>query len=222
MKNTKKTVTAVCIAIAILAVIIIAVILGRHLLSVISARLTGDDSYEDWEDEPQNSDDWLYEDYEYGTTIYAFQKDGQTYLVNGSDIINTGETLEDGCFYKIKADAKILNGGVAGYYNYPEIERVISCEEISPLDMDLPSITEQRYGLILIGDYADGDVLLNDYYDIAVWKDGEWVWHYDDRLERDDGTMLLFREGVSEEEAQNGIESGVLACEDYMLLPSEE
>ena len=50
-----------------------------------------------------------------------------------------------------------------------------------------------------IGDYADGDILLNGYYDKSVWKDGKWVWDYDDKIEREDGTELLCRKGVSED-----------------------
>jgi hypothetical protein len=60
--------------------------------------------------------------------------------------------MKDGGFYKLTADVKYLNGGVAGYVNYPDIKNVSNCEEISPLDLHLPSITEKRYGLCLIGD----------------------------------------------------------------------
>ena len=42
--------------------------------------------------------------------------------------------------------------------------------------MGLPSVADQTYGLMLIGDYADGDVLFNERGIMAVWKDGGWLY----------------------------------------------
>jgi hypothetical protein len=132
------------------------------------------------------------------------------------------DDLEDGHFYKVKADVTYLNGGIAGYVDYPQIENVISYEEVSPFDMGLPSTVDKRYGLTLIGDYADGDVL---YYSIttkAVWKDGKWIYTYGKELKLPDGTEAAVRSGVTEDEVQAGMKKGVLSCEDYFVLPPKK
>lgn len=154
--------------------------------------------------------------------ILAFQFDGRPMTLDYFYDLDGyyGEDLRDGGFYKIVADVELLNGGVAGYVDYPEIKAVTSVEEVSPLDLGLPSIDESTYGLALIGDYADGDVLLNIYQAIAVWKDGEWAWRYDKQVKLADGRSAFVAKGVTEEDAQQGAESGVLANEDYFILPS--
>ena len=156
--------------------------------------------------------------------FYVFQLGDETietsdyhYSVNLS-----GEELQDGHFYKVVADVTYLNGGIAGYVDYPQIERVISCEEVSPFDMGLPSTEDKRYGLTLIGDYADGDVLYYSITEQAVWKDGKWVYTYGKELELPDGTEVAVRSGVTEEEVQAGMKKGVLSCADYFVLPPKK
>jgi len=165
-------------------------------------------------------EDWLYEDKKHNITIQVFQMDGKTCTVDGLDTVDVYEPLEDGHFYEIIADATILNGGVAGYYNYPQIEKVSDCREISPFDLDLPSIKENHYGLVLIGDYSEGDLFLYSYDEMAVWKDNEWIWRYSEKIDRSDGSVICCRSGISEDEIQEGIDNGILACEDYFLLPA--
>lgn len=154
--------------------------------------------------------------------ILAFQYDGRPMTLDYFyDLAGYyGEDLRDGGFYKIVADVELLNGGVAGYVDYPEIKAVNSVEEVSPFDLGLPSIGESTNGLALIGDYADGDVLLNIYQAKAVWKDGAWAWRYDKQVKLADGRSALVAKGVTEEDAQQGAESGVLANEKYFVLPT--
>ncbi len=175
-----------------------------------------------YEEDPDNIEDWLYEEHKSDATIYVFQMDGRTYTVDGIYEVDLYmyDSLSDGCFYEVVADVTFLNGGVAGYVDYPKIESIISCDEISPFELNLPSVKEKRYGLISIGDYADGDIFLNEYGKMAVFKDGEWVWHYDKGMKREDGTYLCYKDGVTEEEMQESIDRGILSCEEYFLLPA--
>ena len=62
--------------------------------------------------------------------IYAFMYEGRVYTADTIDEINpydATQIMTDGGFYKLTADVKYLNGGVAGYVNYPDIKSVI-CE----------------------------------------------------------------------------------------------
>lgn len=154
--------------------------------------------------------------------IYAFMFEGRVYTADTIDEINPYDALEqmtDGGFYKLTADVKYLNGGIAGYVNYPDIKNVSKCEEISPLDLHLPSITEKRYGLCLIGDYADGDIYLNEYGKIAVWKEGSWIYRYDKSYNGEDGTLICCQKNVSEDVIKEGINDGVLSCKEYFVAP---
>lgn len=157
--------------------------------------------------------------------IYAFMYEGQVYTADTIDKINPYDAtaiMKDGGFYKLTADVKYLNGGVAGYVNYPDIKSVSNCEEISPLDLHLPSITEKRYGLCLIGDYADGDIYLNEYGKIGIWKDGSWIYRYDKSYEGEGGTFICSKSDVSKEAVQEGIDNGVLCCEEYFVVPPQD
>ena len=159
-----------------------------------------------------------------GSEFYVFQLGDETRETSDYhySVDLHGEELQDGHFYKVVADVTYLNGGMAGYVDYPQIEQVISCEEVSPFDMGLPSTEDKRYGLTLIGDYADGDVLYYGITEQAVWKDGEWVYTYGKELELPDGTEVAVRSGVTEDEVQAGIKKGVLSCEDYFVLPPKK
>lgn len=155
--------------------------------------------------------------------LYVMCIDGKTTTADGYryDVdVTYDEPLADG-FYKVVADVTYLNGGIAGYVDYPQIDRVVSCTEVSPLEIGLPSLGEQSRGLMLIGDYADGDVLLVGYDTMAVWKDGSWTYRYDEQLELADGTLACVREGVSEADVETGVANGVVMCEDYVVLPKE-
>ena len=157
--------------------------------------------------------------------IYAFMYEGRVYTADTIDEINPYDAtpyMKDGGFYKLTADVKYLNGGVAGYVNYPDIKSVSNCEEISPLDLHLPSITEKRYGLCLIGDYANGDIYLNEYGKIGVWKDGSWIYRYDRSYEGEGGTLICIKSDVSKEAVQDGIGNGILSCEEYFVVPAKD
>ena len=140
--------------------------------------------------------------------IYAFMYEGRVYTADTIDEINPYDAtpyMKDGGFYKLTADVKYLNGGVAGYVNYPDIKSVSNCEEISPLDLHLPSIT----------------IYLNEYGKIGVWKDGSWIYRYDKSYEGEDGTLICKKSDVSEDTIKEGISNGVLSCEEYFVVPAK-
>ena len=153
--------------------------------------------------------------------LRVFVMDGRSKTVDALDEVDViGEKeLEEGHFYNVVADVTYLNGGVAGYVNYPQVERVTSCDDVSPLEMGLPVLKPDTYGLLLIGDYADGDVLLRTYGKAAVWKDGAWVYRYDKEIDLPDGKKAAVRKGVTADEVSAGASTGVLSCADYFVLP---
>ena len=155
--------------------------------------------------------------------FYVFQLDDETVTVDGfyGVDIGWGEPLRDGAFYKVIADVTYLNGGIGGYVNYPEIKSVSSYEEVSPFDIGLPTIEEKAYGLLLIGDYGDGDILLREYRTRAVWKDGHWAYRYDEEVDFGTDQVAFVRKGVSVADVEAGVERGVLSCADYFVMPPE-
>ena len=169
----------------------------------------------------EDTTDVMDSDSKESETIVIFQFDQHVYtLENFYEIDYYGKTLEDGGFYELTADIDYLNGGIAGYVDFPEIKRIIDCKEISPFDLNLPLCSERRYGLTYIGDYADGDFLLHEMRIMAVWKDGDFVWRYDKEKSEEDGTLICYREGVSEDEIREGIKKGILSCADYFVEPA--
>lgn len=178
-------------------------------------------SKQSWTEE--NSTDQMFSETLPDAEIFLFQINGQVFTVENVYPVNRfiDEKIEDGGFYRITADVTILNGGVAGYYNFPQIDQVKECVQVSFSDLDLPEITEEQYGLVLIGDYADGDLLLHESGMRAVWKDGDWIWQYSKEVKTGDGTLICLRDGVTEETAERGISEGVLSCEDYFVIPGE-
>lgn len=169
----------------------------------------------------EDSTDQLFKEKKYNETVYIFQMDDRTFMIDPAYEISLYEDrLENGRFYKLAADITYLNGGIAGYVNYPEIDDILNCEEISPFELDLPDITKNRYGLSFIGDYSEGDIFLFEYREMAVWKDGEWLWHYDKTVEGDNGTLICFKNDVSQKEISEGIAKGVLSCPEYFVLPA--
>ena len=172
----------------------------------------------------EDATDQMFNEDVYGAEFFVFQIDGYSYTVDDCYSVGLmqGDSLVDGRFYKVVADVTYLNGGIAGYVNFPEVHDVHSCEEVPADTLDLPSIEETPYGLVRIGDYADGDILCNERGIKAVWKDGAWVWRYaDESVQLEDGTYVLLREGVDAATAQAGADDGILACEDYFILPAQ-
>lgn len=155
--------------------------------------------------------------------LTVFCIDGRAYVLDDQNntVSVPANELRDGGFYQMTADVTYLNGGVAGYVNYPEIHEVTAITEISPLDLELPSIADKTYDLVLIGDYAEGDLLLNTYAHRAVWRDGEWVWRYDEQVDLGDGRKALVRKGVSKDDVRSGADAGTLSSADYFVLPAE-
>ena len=166
----------------------------------------------------ETSSDVMYSDDVADAEFYVLQIDGKTITVENYYDVYLGEQLQDGCFYKVVADVTYLNGGVAGYVDFPQVKSVKSIEQVSPFDMGLPSVREKTYGLLLIGDYADGDVLFNERGMMAVWQDGGWVRTYNRTVRLEDGTVAGVREGVSAEDVEAGTQNGILSCEDYFAL----
>lgn len=168
-----------------------------------------------------NTTDQMYNTPVTGAEFYVFPYEDKVFTVKDPNTIDlpVWDPLEDGKFYKVVADVRWLNGGVAGYVNYPQIESLHSYEEVSPYDMGLPSIRDKRYGLTLIGDYADGDLFFYDWNVRALWKDGSWLWRYDRELDLGNGSVACCKEGVTADEVRSGMDAGVLACERYFVLP---
>ena len=168
--------------------------------------------------------DEMFEQTQENAEIYVFMFEDRIYTVDTIDEISTaaGESMKDGGFYKLTADVTYLNGGVAGYVNYPKIKRVSKCEEISPLELNLPDITKKRYGLCKIGDYADGDIFLNEYGKIAVWQDGAWIYRYEKEYDGEDGTLICCLRDVPEDTINAGVRDGVLSCREYFVVPPQD
>lgn len=74
--------------------------------------------------------DEMFTDTQYDAKIYAFMYEDRVYTVDSIYEIKTyaAESMKNGGFYKLTADVNYLNGGVAGYVNYPEIKDVSECE----------------------------------------------------------------------------------------------
>ena len=157
-----------------------------------------------------------------GVTIDLFCFEGKLYSVDRSESVQVylNQEAQDGEFYRIVADVTYLNGGIAGYVNYPKIEDVTSVKKISASDLDIPSITEECYGLTRIGDYADGDLFLNSFDMMAVWKNGKWIYRYNEGSAAEDGRYICRRKGVTDEEIEAGVAKGVLSCADYFVAPA--
>ena len=164
--------------------------------------------------------DQMYQDKIDSDKKYIFQMDQKVYMISPAyEIGYIGRDLEEGFFYELTADIAYLNGGIAGYVDFPQIDRVIDCKKISFADIDLPDIREERYGLMKIGDYADGDVFLHEYRKLALLKDGKWSL-FDKEIVRDDGTLICCRSDADEEKILEEIEKGILSCEEYFVQPA--
>ena len=143
-------------------------ILLAGFLALFLAGCGRESSKQSWTED--NSTDQLYSETQADTEIFLFQINGRVYTVDGVYPVDRfiDEEMEDGGFYRITADVTILNGGVAGYYNFPQIDQVKECVPVSWSDLNLPAVAEKQYGLVLIGDYFDDSqkfcrVSLKDY-----------------------------------------------------------
>jgi major membrane immunogen (membrane-anchored lipoprotein) len=84
--------------------------------------------------EPPDTTDEMWSESKTDVEIEVYVQDGHVYtaeydyelpeLAGRSDLI-------DGASYLVTADVTFLNGGVAGYVDYPQIDRIISIEEIT-------------------------------------------------------------------------------------------
>ena len=103
-------------------------------LSFLAFLLVGcnDASKQDRTGFPPETTDELFSNTRRNVELEIFKEDGRVYTVEGhyeiSELAGYNE-LKDGRFYTLTADITYLNGGVAGYVDYPQIDRVISIEE---------------------------------------------------------------------------------------------
>lgn len=175
------------------------------------------------QDVRDDTTDQMWRDTVSNAQLHVFQIDGTAFEADSGYYypldVSAIQPLEDGHFYLVEADVTYLNGGVAGYVNYPETTSVKACKEVSPYDFGLPSLEAHPYGLSLIGDYAEGDVLFYEHDTMAVWKDGTWVYQYDQVVKLEDGRQAGVRKGVSADDVLAGVERGTLSCSDYFVLP---
>ena len=166
--------------------------------------------------------DKLYSTDAKDATIYVFRYGDRYFETEHFYNIDFPATsgIPDGEFAKITADVSYLSGGVAGYMNMPEIKKIKSIDTISIDDLDFPSVYESDFGIMKIGDYADGDYIFATRGHAAVYKDGAWLYRYsyNNSLLRDD-CRIYYNEGVTEASIDQRIADGVLCCEDYFVEP---
>ena len=83
---------------------------------------------------PHGGSDEMWSEFRNSEVLEVVKKSGRVYTTDtGYELpsLSGYNELEEGKVYKLIADVTLLNGGVAGYVDYPQIERVISIEEIS-------------------------------------------------------------------------------------------
>ena len=86
---------------------------------------------------PPGTTDEMWSDAQSAAVLEVFIKDGRAYTVEYEYEIPElagYDELEEGKHYKVTADVTLLNGGVAGYVDYPQVERIIGIEEIEAAD----------------------------------------------------------------------------------------
>ena len=168
--------------------------------------------------------DQMFTHTENQVTLIVTQIGGKTRdIYSGYSLdIYSGEQLRDGAFYEIVADVEFLNGGIAGYVDFPDVKHIYTCKEVHLDDLDLPYLEDELYGLTLIGDWADADALFYENGVKSVWKDGKWIYSYDDSYQRDDGSWVLIAKGTDKKHAETGIEDGTVLCAEWFALPLVE
>lgn len=175
-------------------------------------------------EQPDDSTDQMIHREEKEVTLDVAQVDGKTRLLSSGEVLQlySGDQLREGAFYRVVADVDYLNGGIAGYVDYPDIQHIYSCKEIRLDDLDLPAYGDEIYGGTFIGDWVDSDILLYCNNDAFVYRNGKWMYEYSSSYERKDGSTVLLAVGVSEKDAEAGIADGAVFCADYFMLPTIE
>lgn len=116
---------------------------------------------------PQGTTDELFSDSRFEETLIVYRRsDGNVYtLDSGYEIpeLNGREDIRQEGTYQIIADVTYLNGGVAGYVDYPQIDRIISVEEIIPEDKS-DEVTEDKLALFINGEET-----------VVLWEDNASV-----------------------------------------------
>lgn len=82
---------------------------------------------------PLESSDEMWSESKNGAVLEVYVEDGRVYTTEYKyelPELQAYEEFEEGKHYKVTADVTFLNGGVAGYVDYPQIDQVISIEEI--------------------------------------------------------------------------------------------
>lgn len=168
------------------------------------------------------TEDRIFETQEQEVTFYAFRYGDKCIETEGFCDIEIDDDVmpTDGAFYEITADVTYLDGGVAGYAHFPQIDKVISCKEISVDDLSFPSIEEEKYGMLAIGDYADADYILISMGKRAVYKDGKWIYHYENVTTGENYENICYNGDITKEQIYEGVAKGILCCEDYFVMPN--
>lgn len=165
--------------------------------------------------------DQMFQTEENKVTLYAFRY--------GDKCIETEHCYEidvpldmmpvDGAFYEIVADVTFLDGGIAGFIHMPEIRKIRSCKEISVEELSFSSIESESYGLLELGDYCDGELLLCGQGIKAVYDNGKWIYSYSNYMYIDTNQAVYYNGVITEEQIKAGMENGVICCEDYFVMP---
>lgn len=131
------------------------------------------------------------------------------------------EDMEDGGFYHVVADVEFLDGGIAGYVRHPEVKSIKSVTPEEPDLSGIPAIGEGQDGLLRMGDYADGDFVLNSDAGCGVLKDGHWIAVYEKPIRLPDGSVaLVANDEVTEDEVVAGLGTGIVSCERWFVIPA--
>lgn len=150
--------------------------------------------------------DELFKEPKSGVEIEIYREDNHVYTAaEGYDItqyVNNDEII-DGKHYILTADVTFLNGGVAGYVDYPQIDRVISIEEINiSMKMDIDGIevsvkwednsaVRELEELIADGSY---EIKLSKYSDFEqVGSIGKTLTSEDKQMTTEAGDIVLYQ-----------------------------
>ena len=165
--------------------------------------------------------DQLYEVSGNDVTLYAFRYGDKCIETENFYEIEIDESNmpKDGAFYKIEADVTFLDGGVAGFTHFPQIDKVISCSEISVEELSFPSIMDEKYGLLDIRDYADADYIFVAGGMRAVYKDGKWIYSYEKTIPGKNYENIFYNGDIILDQVNEGVANGIVCCEDYFVMP---
>ena len=171
--------------------------------------------------------DQLYKTDEDDQTIFLFRY-GDNYYdtehIYNVDVTGFDIECDDGGFLRVDCDVTYLSGGEAGFNQFPVIRNV---DEVYKIDIkgtippggSLPYVESKRFGLSVIGDYADADYCLWSWGMSGVLKDGRWLYKYDDHFYTDDGATVCCKKGADHDELLKKIKDGVILSEDLFVMP---